>query len=139
MVKNGSHILIPMAHYDDTYRGINSFDAADQGVTDTVKVESEKTLGMDIDNDGIKSPMDKDGKDVSGDESIVLVLDNKKLSRDESLQFFDNVVTLRALTQTATGPGIVYDVCDNEGGGSQTVSGTRYWQLTRLQSTREVR
>jgi len=38
---------------------------------------------MDIDNDGIKSSMDTDGKDVSGDESIVLVLDNKKLAKNE--------------------------------------------------------
>jgi hypothetical protein len=116
MVKNGSHILIPMAHYDDTYRGINSFDAADHGVKDAVKVESEKTLGMDIDGDGQLS-MDTDGKDVSGDESIVLVLDNKKLSKHDNLQFFDNVVTLKdVFTNPAS---IVYKVCDNEGGGSQ--------------------
>jgi len=96
LVKSGSHILIPMAHQaDPTYRGINSFDAANQGVQDAVRVESEKTLGMDIDGDGIQSSMDTDGTDVSGDESVVLVLDNKKLSQDGTLQFFDNVVTLR--------------------------------------------
>ena len=63
------------------------------------------------------SSMDTDGKDVSGDESIVLVLDNKKLSKNGNLQFFDNVVTLR---NVFTAPkSIIYDVCDNEGGGSQ--------------------
>ena len=117
LVKNGSHILIPMAHQaTNSYRGINSFDAANQGVKDAVRVESEKTLGMDIDNDGKLSSMDTDGKDVSGDESIVLVLDNKNLSKDGKLQFFDNVVTLRSVF---TAPqSIVYDVCDNEGGDS---------------------
>jgi|GEM_PF-3000917 len=117
LVKNGSHILIPMAHQAaNSYRGINSFDAANQGVKDAVRVESEKTLGMDIDNDGKLSSMDTDGKDVSGDESIVLVLDNKNLSKDSKLQFFDNVVTLRSVF---TAPqSIVYDVCDNEGGDS---------------------
>ena len=117
LVKNGSHILIPMAHQaDNSYRGINSFDAANQGVKDAVRVESEMTLGMDIDGDGILSSMDTDGIDVSGDESIVLVLDNKNLSKDSKLQFFDNVVTLRSVFTTPA--SIVYDVCDNEGGGS---------------------
>ncbi|MDD5615771.1 MAG: hypothetical protein PHH85_06165 [Candidatus Methanoperedens sp.] len=118
MVKNGSHILIPMAHQvNNPYRGINSFDAANKNVKDAVRVESEKTLGMDIDNDGKLSSMDTDGKDVSGDESIVLVLDNKRLAANDTLQFFDNKVKLNTvLTNPAS---IEYNVCDNEGGGSQ--------------------
>src|SRR3990167_9565298 len=43
------------------------------GIKDAVKVESEKSINMDIDNDGILSSMEKS-------ESIVLVLDNKQLS-----------------------------------------------------------
>ncbi|MBU0777475.1 hypothetical protein KKF82_04365, partial [Patescibacteria group bacterium] len=115
MVQSGSHILIPMAHQaENTYRGINSFDAADKGVKDAVKVESEKTLDMDIDNDGIKSSMDTDGTDVSGDESIVLVLDNKVLNNGETLQFFDNKVTLKQINDISK--SVTFDVCDNEGG-----------------------
>jgi hypothetical protein len=118
MVKSGSHILIPMAHQaNNAYRGINSFDAANKGVKDAVKVESEKTLGLDIDGDGIQSSMDTDGTDVSGDERIVLVLDNKRLAANDELQFFDNKVKLNTVfTNPAS---IVYNVCDNEGGGSQ--------------------
>ena len=117
-IKNGSHILIPMAHQNtNPYRGINSFDAANLGVKDAVKVESEKSLNMDIDNDGILTSMDTDGSKVSGDESIVLVLDNKQLSVENNLQFFDNILTLKNVFSDPA--SIVYDVCDNEGGGSQ--------------------
>jgi hypothetical protein len=117
MVKSGSHILIPMAHQaNNAYSGINSFDAANKGVKDAVKVESEKTLGLDIDNDGILSSMDTDGKDVSGDESVVFVLDNKRLAANDELQFFDNKVILKTVFTNPASIG--YNICDNEGGGS---------------------
>ncbi len=116
LVQNGSHILVPMSNDPKISQyGINSFESViGSGVKDAVKVESEKTLGMDIDGDGIKSAMDTDGKEVSGDEKIVLVLDNKNVKKNDQVQFFDNVVTVTDVYDSPASIG--YKVCDNEGG-----------------------
>ena len=72
MIGNGSDVLIPMAHDPaNPYRGLNSFDADGDGVRDAVRVESEATLGLDIDHDGNMEPMDSFGIGLSGDETVV--------------------------------------------------------------------
>ena len=119
MIGNGSDILIPMAHDpSNPYRGLNSFDADGDGVRDTVRVESEATLGFDIDHDGKMEPMDSDATELSGDETVVLVLGDKYLTQNDTIQFFDHVVKLKDVFGLPGGQAI-FDVCDNEGGGSQ--------------------
>jgi hypothetical protein len=118
MIKNGSRVLIPMAHDPaNLYRGLNSFDADLDGVRDYVKVESEATLGLDIDHDGKLEPMDMDNIELNGNESVVLVLPEKTLKAGGELQFFDHKVMLKEVfgpyPSTAT-----FLVSDNEGGGS---------------------
>jgi hypothetical protein len=119
MIQSGSRVLIPMAHDPaNSYRGLNSFDADLDGVRDYVKVESEKTLGLDIDHDGVQESMDMDTTELNGNESVVLVLPAKTLSQGKELQFFDHKVRLKEVfgptpTSTAT-----FVVSDNEGGGS---------------------
>ena len=120
MVESGSRVLIPMAHNDSLpYRGLNSFDADGDGARDALRIESEFTLGIDIDQDGLPyEPMDADGIELSGDESIVLVLD-KRLEIDEEIQFFDTKVKL----ENVYGPtprSAEFIVSDNEGGSRST-------------------
>ena len=120
MIGNGSDVLIPMAHDPaNPYRGLNSFDADGDGVRDAVRVESEATLGLDIDHDGIIEPMDSDGIELSGDETVVLVLGDKYLNQNDTIQFFDHVVTLKDVQELGAVGRALFDVCDNEGGGPQ--------------------
>ena len=124
MIAAGSEVLIPMAHEPtNAYRGLNSFDADGDGVRDALRVESEQTLGFNIDQDGRRrEPMDRDGIELSGDETVVLVLGDKYMSQGSSIQLFDHVVTLKDVFNPGGGilPGQArFDVCDNEGGGSQ--------------------
>jgi len=132
MIMDGGEVLIPMAHDSNSpYRGLNSFDADGDGVRDPVMVKSEQTLGLDIDQNGRKDPMDRDNFELNGNESVVLVLGNessstsgKKLYVDElgkpsSLQFFDHVVALESVEQMMPQGKAWFKVCDNEGGGSQ--------------------
>jgi hypothetical protein len=100
MISDNSKVLIPMAHQEDEndYRGLNSFDAVvgDGILMDYLSVESEDTLGFDIDGDGDIEPMDGDGNELSGDETVVLVLPEKTLSNGNGneLLFFDHKVVL---------------------------------------------
>jgi hypothetical protein len=117
MIQNGSKVLIPMASYVPN-NGIDSFDADGDGDRDALRIESEATLGMDIDGDGTLEPMDGDGIELSGDETIVLVLDSTRLianTSEDTLQLFDHIVTLEAVYDV---PGLTAEirVCDNEGG-----------------------
>ncbi|RLG19830.1 hypothetical protein DRN77_08350, partial [Methanosarcinales archaeon] len=122
MIENGSEVLIPMAHDDSLpYRGLNSFDADGDGKRDAVRVESEATLGMDIDHDGRIEPMDGDGKELSGDETVVLMLGDKYMTEGEEIQFFDHRVKLIDVF-AAPGDAARFDIYDNEGGGSQRCS-----------------
>jgi hypothetical protein len=126
MIHNGSHVLIPMASWVDG-NGIDSFDADHDGVRDYLIVTSEQVLakewhrdrwGVDIDKDGNGfEPMDGDGKELSGDETLVLMLDEKTLEIGDVLQLFDNKVELTGVF----GPSersVTILVSDNEGGGS---------------------
>jgi hypothetical protein len=117
MIQNGSKVLIPMASYVPN-NGIDSFDADGDGDRDALRIESEATLGMDIDGDGTLEPMDGDGIELSGDETIVLVLDSTRLvanTSEDTLQLFDHIVTLEDVYNV---PGLTAEirVCDNEGG-----------------------
>ena len=124
MIGAGSKVLIPMAHYDEDafgieyskYRGLNSFDADGDGVRDAVSVESERTVGINIDGDGLLEPMDRDGIELSGDETVVLVLENKFMNQGDTIQFFDHVVTLKDVQELGVTGRAIFHVCDNEGG-----------------------
>ncbi|MCK5660696.1 MAG: VWA domain-containing protein, partial [Methanosarcinales archaeon] len=118
MVKAGSRIFIPMAHNPaDPYRGLNSFDADGDGIKDTVTIQSEQTLGTDLDLDGNTEAMDTDGLELSNDESLVLVLEDKIMNLNSEVQFFDNTVKLININDL--GPASAsFKVCDNEGGTS---------------------
>ena len=119
MIENDSDVLIPMAHDPaNPYRGLNSFDADGDGVRDAVRVESEAMLGLDIDHDGKIEPMDSDGIELSGDETVVLVLGDKYLHQNDTIQFFDHVVKLKDVQELGAVGNALFDVCDNEGGGS---------------------
>jgi hypothetical protein len=98
--------------------GIDSFDADGDGVRDAVKVESENTLGMDIDQDGILEVIDGDGIPLSGDETVVFVL-KKWLEEGDTIQFFDHKVLLKDVFQLGNEGSAIFTVMDNEGGGSQ--------------------
>jgi hypothetical protein len=118
MIQNGSRVLIPMASREPN-NGIDSFDAMlGDGVTrDHVMVESEATLGMDIDGDGRIEPMDGNGIELSGDETLVLVLPEKNMEIGDEIQFFDHKVELLGVY----GPDnrrARFLVSDNEEGGS---------------------
>jgi hypothetical protein len=126
MVQAGSEILIPLAHDAlDPYRGLNSFDADGDGERDPVRVESEDTLNMDIDGDGIQEEMDRDGTELNGNEQVVFVLRNKRLDTDTTLQFFDHVVTLKGVDVAGSTYAVRFTVADNEGGvpRSESVEG----------------
>jgi len=90
---------------------------------------------MDLDGDGKQSAMDTDGKEVSGDEKIVLVLDNKEVKPLDSVQFFDNVVKVTDV-YTSGGGSLGYKVCDNEG-GIQVCSPPRVLESERSRNTAE--
>ncbi len=123
MIEAGSDVLIPMAHDPaNPYRGLNSFDADGDGVRDAVRVESEATLGLDIDHDGKIEPMDSDGKELSGDETVVLVLGDKYMKQGDNIQFFDHVVTLTDVQELGAEGRAIFNVSDNEGGGSLRVT-----------------
>ena len=122
MVAAGSKILIPLAHYGGTpYRGLNSFDADGDGIRDPVRVESEATLGIDIDLDGKIELMDEDWIELNGNEQVVFVLGPKrlntgtKLQTETKLQFFDHVVTLESVSVAGPTYSVQIRVEDNEG------------------------
>ena len=101
----GSSMLIPMATWESG-NGLDSFDAdgfdgiRPEGTPDRVLIESEASLGFDIDGDGIETLSD-DGYELSSDETLVLTLDEKTLSRPDAtprypntLKFFDHKLVL---------------------------------------------
>jgi hypothetical protein len=119
LVKDGSELLIPMAHDPvDPYRGLNSFDADLDGTWDFVRVESEASLGVDIDGDTVIEPMDGDLLELSGNESVVFVLGPKRMNTGTNLQFFDHVVMLETVDVADGEAWVWFRVEDNEGGGS---------------------
>jgi len=120
MVQAGSKILLPLAHYDGTpYRGLNSFDADGDQVRDAVRVESEATLGIDIDLDGVTENMDMDSTELNGNEQVVFVLGPKKLTTGTTLQFFDHVITLESVSVAGPTYSVQIRVEDNEGIGAR--------------------
>jgi len=136
MIEGGSRVLIPMATLVDTGNGIDSFDADGDGNRDYLIVTSERLLSyewdrlVDIDGDRVggcdlpagylwrnSEPMDRDGDELSGDETVVLMLPQKTLSIGDELQLFDNKIELTG----AFGPddrSVTILVSDNEDGGS---------------------
>jgi len=119
LTRAGSVLYMPMASRESG-NGLDSFDAllGDGVLRDAVRVESEQTVGIDIDGDGLLEPMG-DLTELNGDESVVFVLENKFLEQGDTLQFFDHVVTLTDVQEIGAQGRAVFDVCDNEGGGSQ--------------------
>ena len=119
MVETGSEILIPMAHdpNDQDYRGLNSFDADGDGDRDPLRVESEFTIDVDIDGNGVKETLNPNGLIMDNDESVVLVLGNMRMDKGDTIQMFDQKITLNDVWGT---PGLTaqFDVCTNEGGNS---------------------
>ncbi|MGB2840892.1 MAG: PKD domain-containing protein [Halobacteriota archaeon] len=147
MIEHGSKVLIPMAHREPSvYRGLNSFDADGDGMPDAVRVESEATLGLDIDHDGICESMDVDTVELNGNEGVVLVLGNKYLTAGtaiDTLQFFDHRVTLKDVFELGGGGHAIFDIYDNEGGTRKTenvqipVNGIEYFYRAKPGSTGE--
>jgi len=120
-IRSGSKVLIPMAS-DSSGDGLDSFKPIHQPPYDIQKqpqallVESEQTLGLDIDGDGVIEPMDPDGKPLSGDESVVFVLSNQRMKAlGPKLQLFDHEVELMTMS-TTTGTA-TFEIDDNEGDG----------------------
>jgi hypothetical protein len=142
MVNAGSRVLIPMASQVDDGNGIDSFDAfLPDGITrDYVRVESEKTLWMDIDGDGTKEYMETDGKPLSGDETVVLVLPTKTLASGQELEFFDHKVMFTSVVQMAGGdPGASFYVSENTPGGHDSnvnIEVGKYETFSRGQQTK---
>jgi hypothetical protein len=60
-----------------------------------------------------------DSTELNGDESVVLVLGNKYMEQGGEIQFFDHVVTLKDVQVIGNNGNVIFDVCDNEAGGSQ--------------------
>jgi len=116
MVQNGKGLLIPMASWI-LGNGLGSYDAEGDGIPDAVFVESEQTVGIDIDGDGILEPMDADATALNGNENVVLKLESQKLDMEHPIQFFDHIVRLSDVQ--SPGSSAVFHICDNEGGGSQ--------------------
>ena len=126
-VDSGSTVLIPMANDPavGSGSGLNSFVPGPDAVVKGVQVESENTLELDIDGDGIENPMDPDGQPLSGDESVVLVLKHQLLTPEvgsNSIQFFDHVITLDNVGEFDSQSKAIFTVEDNEGAGYDMVS-----------------
>jgi len=118
MIQTGSYVLIPMASRQSR-NGIDSFDALlnDGRDIDYVRVESEDTLGFDIDGDNVMELLSNDTIELNGTETVVLVLDEKTLYKGgEELQFFDHKVRVKNVA--GPNPAAILVVSDNEGGGS---------------------
>ncbi|MGB2728478.1 MAG: PKD domain-containing protein [Halobacteriota archaeon] len=93
-----STMMIPMASWIPD-NGIDSFDA-DGDVKkkpDAVRIESEESLEMDIDNDGgVYEPLDPTPDEpLSGDESLVLTAEKLGLTEGDELQFFDHKIVVK--------------------------------------------
>ena len=134
LIGAGSTVLIPMASYEDG-NGLDSFDADGDGERDAVRVTNEEVLALkwamdtwwtdnpiepwmaDIDGDGLEWFGDFD--ELSGDESVIFQLESKYMNKDDTIQFFDHVVTLTDVHEIGDSGQAIFDVCDNEGGGSQ--------------------
>ncbi len=85
--------------------GINSFDAdfdlnTSGGAREAVTIHSEQTISettgiaVDFDGDGDVDTLDPDGLELSGDELVILAVNQIRLEQWESAQFLDNMVTL---------------------------------------------
>ena len=103
----GTSMLIPMATWVSD-NGIDSFDANGDGQPDRVIIDSEAAMirrwlvDNDFgDNDGQTEDLDPNGMPMSGDETLILRLDEMTLSLPSSepdygdtLQFFDHKLVL---------------------------------------------
>jgi len=132
----GSDFLIPMASHQQN-NGLDSFDANWNNELDYVSIRDEFRLylewvgdGMDpmyamqaadIDGDWLFGPkaglefLDNDYDELSGDESVIFSLDNMELEEEQTIQFFDHVVTLKDVHELGDEGWAVFEVCDNEG------------------------
>ena len=107
-----SSLLLPAATRnipaDD---GIDSFDMNGDGVIDVddaVLIESERSLGIDIDNDGNLEVLDAADGPLSGDETLVLTTKALVLGINDELQFFDHKIVLTDVFGTPERPrGII--------------------------------
>ncbi|MGC9444916.1 MAG: PKD domain-containing protein [Candidatus Methanospirareceae archaeon] len=122
LVNAGSSVLIPMASWDQSGNGIDSFDADGDGDRDAVQVHSEFTLGIDVDGDGVLEHMNQNDVELDGDESVVLTLPAMRLTLGGGpIRFFDHEVTLTDIFG-APGNQAVFTIKDLEGGGSTRMS-----------------
>lgn len=100
-----STLDIPLTAQSKFGHGINSFDAdfdlnTTNGAFEITTIHSEQTISattgiqVDFDGDGIIDTLDPDGLELSGDELVILAIDQIRLEQWESAQFLDNMVTL---------------------------------------------
>jgi len=100
----GSSMLIPMASRVNG-NGIDSFYADGDNTPDRVIIQSEVSLRdivryrpMIMDNDGIPETLSNDGLELSGDETLILTLDEKLMQKNDEIQFFDHMIKLVGVT-----------------------------------------
>ncbi|MBC7264087.1 MAG: carboxypeptidase regulatory-like domain-containing protein [Chloroflexi bacterium] len=81
--------------------GVTSFDCNFDDINDIVTVHSERSLekrthiAADFDGDGgALDQLDQDGVPLSGDEMVILAVDDVELARGQSAQFLDYMVYL---------------------------------------------
>ena len=131
----GSSMLIPMASWDDG-DGIDSFDADGDGTPDRVIIESEWSLRPRInpgqpansfhDRDGTNEHLSGDGAELTGDEQVILTLDDKILAINnpaysDEIRFFDHRIVLIDVMGTPEKPQAIFEVyyMGDEGGPSR--------------------
>ncbi|MGB7533873.1 MAG: PKD domain-containing protein [Halobacteriota archaeon] len=140
-VGGGSSMLIPMASWDNG-DGIDSFDADGDGTPDRVIIESERSLwprinpgqptNSFVDNDGTGERLSDDGAELTGDEQVILTLDDKVLAINnpaypDEIRFFDHRIVLKEVMGTPENPVAYFDIYymgDEDGPGAKKSSET---------------
>ncbi|NOZ50985.1 MAG: hypothetical protein GXP37_13225 [Chloroflexi bacterium] len=118
---------LPAAFLPSNGYGITSYDANFDGVPDITRIHSEVSLAKltgisaDFDGDNQLDQLDDDGVALSGDELVVFAVENLTLTRGDSAQFLDHLVTLENVTSNNGGQAQLQ--IWNTGGGLNPISG----------------
>ena len=124
----GSHFAFPIGTreselFDPFGYGLTTFDADFKEGYETVTIHSERTLSdtvtigdpdrgipplqTDFNGNGDIDPLERDGDELSGDELVVFVLEDRNLGLNESVMFLDYMVTLDNVTSGSPGSAIL--------------------------------
>ncbi|RME42787.1 MAG: hypothetical protein D6791_16935 [Chloroflexi bacterium] len=125
--ETSSPFNLPAADLPSNGYGITGYDANFDGIPDITRIHSEVSLAKatgvsaDFDGDGQLDQLDTDGVALSGDELVVLAVENISLGVGDSAQFLDHLVTLENVTGNNGGQAQLQ--IWNTGGGLNPIPG----------------